>query len=170
MMIVKSLQWGLFLGLALIVTTQTLTWIGLGLSNWFNLLYNLLNLLLIAWGLRNIKRANDHRLTFFNALLSVVVIVLTGRLLFQVYMFFYTQYLEPGWVDMAAQTWTEMMVASEVPEQQINRRIQGFRQSYQPLSMFTSSWVLFAVPQVIMGTLLSLFFVLSKRNLAKDSK
>ena len=164
MLFKTSFKWGVFLGLALVIGTQILTWLGLGVTNWFAVLTFLLVIVFVALGLGNIKRANEGKLTFVNAALAVLMIVLISRYVFQLYMFVYINFIDPNWVNQVAETWTDSMKAGNVPVERIDRTIAAFRRAWEPVPMFTVQIFVMAIPQLILGLITSLFFVLRPRR------
>ncbi len=157
-----SIKWGVLLGIGLALGSQILTWLGLGVSNWFVVLTYLLVIVFVALGLGNLKRLDDGKLTLGKAALSVVIIILISRVIFQLYMFVYINYIDPNWVNDVAETWTTMMQEAEISDEQIDQRIKSFRQAWKPLPMFTFEVVVYAIPQIVLGLITSLFFVFKK--------
>ena len=84
-------------------------------------------------------------------------------------MFIYTQYVDPEWVNTTAETWSQMLADAGVGQEQIEKRIQTFRKSYEVLPMFTVEIVYLAIPQFILGILTSLFFVKWKKDVSNKS-
>ncbi len=165
-MLVKiSLKWGLLLGIAVAVGTQILTWLGLGLTNWFVGISILLSIIFVAIAANKVQRLQGGKFTFLNAISLVLLLVLVARLVFQLYMFVYTRYIDPSWVEMVAESWTSMLQNSGATAAQIEAQIQGFRQAYEIVPMFTSALIAYGIPQFFWGFLTALFFVfnLNKR-------
>ena len=163
MLIRKSAIYGLLLGIGLVVGTQILTWLGLGLTSWFMVLTFGLVIVFLTLGLRRLKQQSGGRLTMAKAALAVVVVILVSRFIFQLYMFAYINYFDPDWVNRVARTWSASMQEAELPADQIARRIESFRQAWKTLPMFTIEIVFVAIPQFVLGFLISLFFVLGKQ-------
>ena len=157
-----SIKWGISLGIGLVAGTQILTWLGLGVSNWFVVITLLFAVVFVALGLREIKRRNDGVLTMVGATLAVLMIILISRYVFQLYMFVYINYIDPNWVNQVAETWTTSMREADTPTALINQRIDAFRQGWQTLPMFTVQIIFGAVPQIVLGLITSLFFVFKK--------
>lgn len=157
------LKQGLLLGISVALGTQILTWLGLGLTNWFLVLTYLLVVVFSIICLIELKKSGAIKLNLLNAILIVLAIILISRLIFQTYMFFYTRYLDPSWMDTVSETWTISLQESNVSADQIDRQINSFRKSYEVLPMFTSSLISYAVPQFIIGIIVSAVFVLTHK-------
>lgn len=164
MVLNTSLKWGIILGLAVALGTQILTWLGLGLTNWFVGLTYLLVVVVIILSSRELKKAHNGKLSFGNAALAVLIIVLIGRVLFQSYMFIYTRYIEPEWVNQVAEVWTQMMQEQGDGIEKINQQIAAFRKGYETGPMFTLELIKYAIPQLVLGLITSLVFVLPIRR------
>lgn len=157
------LKQGLLLGISVALGTQILTWLGLGLTNWFLVLTYLLVVVFSIICLIELKKSGAIKLNLLNAILIVLAIILISRLIFQTYMFLYTRYLDPSWMDTVSETWTISLQESNVSADQIDRQINSFRKSYEVLPMFTSSLISYAVPQFIIGIIVSAVFVLTHK-------
>jgi hypothetical protein len=154
------IKWGLLLGASVALGTQILTWLGLGLTNWFLVLTYLLVVVFSILCLIELRKSGAIKLNLLNAILIILGIILISRLIFQTYMFIYTRYIDPSWVDAVSETWAISLQESNVTADQIDRQINGFRKSYEVLPMFTSSLISYAVPQFIIGIIVSTVFVL----------
>lgn len=165
MVLQRSIKWGIYLGLVVVAGTQILTWLGLGLTNWFVGLTYVAVIICIALGLRAFKKSLGSKIPFGKAILFVLLTILISRIIFQLYMFIYVNYLDPNWIEMVAESWTKTMQEASVAEEVINKRIDRFRQAYEPISMFTITLIQYAIPQFILGFIVSLFYVIKlKRN------
>ena len=164
MLVKNSILWGVYLGIALALGTQLLTWAGLGLTNWFVLLTYILVILFTAISLGKLKKADNGKLSFGKAALSVFIIILISRIIFQFYMFIYVNYIDPEWLDKVAEIWTQSMQESKLSSEEIEKNIARFRQSYQTSAMFTLEIFRYGASQFILGILVSLFFVLRLRR------
>lgn len=159
-MILKiSLKWGLSLGIAVSIATQILTWLGFGLTNWFIFVSIILTVIAIALASNEVQVENQGKLPFLNALTLVIVSVLIARFIFQIYMFVYTRYIDPSWIDTVAESWTVMLQEAGTTAEQIDVQIQSFRKAYEFVPMFTSALVLYGIPQFFWGFITALFFV-----------
>ncbi len=168
MLLKTSIKWGLLLGLALAVTTQLLTWLGLGLTNWFVVVTYLLAILFIYLVLRTLNQ-EQGKLTFLHAALAVVVLIFISRLIFQSYMFIYIHYIDPSWVDTVAATWAKSMQEAGLSPDTIAQQINSFRKLNEPSSMFTIGLILYAIPQLFIGLILSAIFVFSPFNYSRQA-
>lgn len=157
------IKWGLLFGASVALGTQILTWVGLGLTNWFLVLTYLLVVVFSILCLIELKKSGEIKLNLLKAILIILGIILISRLIFQTYMFIYTRYLDPSWVDTVSQTWAISLKESNVAPDQIDRQINGFRKSYEVLPMFTSSLISYAVPQFIIGIITSTVFVFTNK-------
>lgn len=157
-----SIIWGLYLGITLSMMTQILTWLGLGTSNWFIYLTYILVIIFISIGLKKLKSKKEGKLSFISSFSFVLVTILLSRLLFQTYMFVYTHYIDPNWVSKVANIWTQQMEQAGISAEQISNSIQGFKEAYQTGNMFTIELIKYGVPQIIIGVLISLYFVFKK--------
>lgn len=164
MVLRNTIKWGIILGIAVSLSTQILTWLGLGLTNWFVIMSIILTVVFIALVSKNVQSVNGGNLSFINAIFIVIVLVLIARIIFQIYMFIYTRYIDPLWVDTVSDSWTTTLQNSGVNAEQINAQIQSFRKSYETIPMFTSTLVLYAIPQFILGFITSMFFVLDVKG------
>ena len=159
-----SARWGILLGLALVTGTQILTWAGLGLTNWFIFLTYFWVILFMILAFRDLKAKNEGKLIFKNVLLPIVIIVLISRLIFQIYMFIYINYVDPTWVETVAESWTQTMTETGVDAETIEKRIQFFRNAYVTQRMFTTELIAVGIPQMVLGIIVSLFFVLKRKK------
>ncbi len=164
----SSIKWGFILGIAVVAGTQILTWAGLGLSNWFVALTYLLVVLIVGLGLKDLKIRLGGKLKFPTAALAVLIIILISRIIFQLYMFIYTQYIDPDWVNAVAATWTDSMTNANISSELVADRIDAFRKSYEPLSMFTVQIINFGIPQIILGLIVSIFFISRNKKKVKS--
>ncbi len=155
----KCVMWGILLGIALVVGTQILTWMGLGLSLWFVALTYSMVVMFIALGLRDFKRVNGGQLNFSAAFAFVIISILISRLIFQFYMYVYINYLQPDWVNNVADSWTSAMQEQGASEESIAERINTFRQAWTTSRMFTIELVFMAIPQFVLGVITSLYYV-----------
>lgn len=157
-----NIKWGIYLGLSVSLATQILTWFGLGLTNWFVFVTYLLVVLCIAWVCNMLKKKNGNQLKFSTALISVLIIVIISRFIFQGYMWVYTRYADPEWVNQVSLIWTDILKEENTPSDKIDQQIQAFIKSYETLPMFTIEVFKYAIPQLVLGVVTSLFFVLRK--------
>ncbi len=164
-----SLKWGIVLGLAIVVGTQVLTWLGLGLSIWFPVVTYLSVIVFVASGLRDLKIRQAGKLTFLNAGLAVLIIILISRLIFQIYMFVYINYVDPNWVNTVAESWTQRMQDADIPADRIEQRISSFRNAWRPVNVFTVELLMYAIPQIVLGWMVSLLFVFRKQKMTGPS-
>jgi hypothetical protein len=164
MYVKAALKWGAYLGLAQVVGTQILTWLGLGTSNWFPILMNVLVIFFISILLKGIKSAEGGKLAFIKALIPIVIAIVTAFYIFQLYMFIYVNYIDPQWIENTSAAWTQTMTDNGVDQVDIDKRINFFKNSYKPLSMFTIQIINYGVPQIILGSIVSLFFVFSRKK------
>ncbi len=158
------IKWGLLLGVAVALGTQILTWAGLGLTNWFLILTYVLVVAFSVLSLIELKNRRETTFNFLNAALTIAAIILISRLVFQTYMFVYTRYIEPTWVDTVAETWIATLQASDVDANGIEQQISSFRKSYETLPMFTSSLILYAIPQFVLGLIVCVVFVFFQKK------
>ncbi|MBT8220087.1 MAG: DUF4199 domain-containing protein, partial [Bacteroidia bacterium] len=107
-----NIKWGIYLGLAVSAATQILTCMGLGLTNWFVFATYALVILCLILIFRILKKQNQGKLKFSTAIISTIIIVLVGRIIFQGYMWAYTNFVEPNWVNDVAEIWTNMLEES----------------------------------------------------------
>lgn len=152
-------KWGIILGIAVSLGTQILTWIGLGLTNWFVLLTYVLVVVFVILSLKELKNRTKTTFNFLHAILSVIGIIVIARLLFQTYMYVHIHYIDPTWVETVASTWTKSLQETNVPANKIEQQIDSFRQSYETIPMFTSSLITYAVPQFVLGIIVSILYV-----------
>jgi hypothetical protein len=102
-------------------------------------------------------------LTFKHALITVVLLILIARVIFQIYMFVYTRYIDPAWVDSVSLSWSASLEASGMEADRIEQAIEQFRKSYQTVTMFTTALIQYAIPHFIVGLLVSLYFTFRKK-------
>ena len=150
-MIQSSLKWGLLLGFLTSLGTQILTWVGLGLTNWFVILTYILVIALIGWMVKSWKGTFNPRPGFMNVLMGVLTVVIIARLIFQAYMYVYIVYVDPSWVDDVAVTWAESLRQSGADESTVDSMISSFRRAWEPMNIFTIELVKFGIPQFILG-------------------
>jgi hypothetical protein len=159
-----SLKYGLFLGVSVVICTQALTWLGLGLTNWFVLFTFLCVIIFSYLGVKELKLSSGGQISFGKAALSVVIIILLSRMIFQIYMFVYTQYIDPDWVNTVIESWTETLQEANTPADKIEKQMTAFRKSYEPLSMFTIQLINYGLPQIVIGIVAALPLVLKKKK------
>lgn len=164
MIIKNGLKWGVYLGMTLVIGTQILTWLGLGLTNWFVGLTFVSIIVIVSLSTANIKKINDDKLPFKTAALLVAIMILVSSYIFQLYMFIYINYIDPGWTEMVAESWTNTMQESELSSEVIHSRIESFRKSYKPLNMFTTEILRYGIVQFIIGLIVASVYVFKGRN------
>ena len=155
---------GLILGLSISMTTQILTWMGLGLTQWFVFFTYLLIVVFIITTQRRVWLQNNKSLSLYRAFLTVFLMVIISRYVFQFYMFCYTTYIEPGWVNKVSDYWTNLMLGEGKTIDYIDTQIESFRNSYRPINMFTIEIIRYGLGQMIIGLLASLYFVFKSPN------
>ena len=160
-MIKENIKYGLFLGIATSFVTQVLTWLGLGTSNWFVLLTYILVIVFVFIVIRK-QWVKNNSITFLHAILIVSILILVSRYVFQLYMFIYTRYINPNWIDEVSIVWTEIMKENNASEIYISRQLSAFRKSYEPFSMFFIEVFKYGISQIILGVIISLYFVFKK--------
>jgi hypothetical protein len=95
----------------------------------------------------------------------VIGMILISRLIFQTYMFIYTRYIDPSWVDQVAEVWTISLQESNTAVEKIDQQISDFRKSYETIPLFTSTLISYIVPQFILGLLVtSIFMLINKKS------
>lgn len=154
-----SLKWGLLLGIAVSLATQILTWLGLGLTSWFIVASIVLTIIFMAKAAIEIQSLQGGKFSFVNAIALVFLLVIVARFIFQAYMFVYTRYIDPNWVETVATNWTTTLQESGATAEQINVQIQSFRKSYEIVPMFTVTLIMYGIPQFFWGFITTLFFV-----------
>lgn len=161
-MIKKYLISGFLLGLAISIGTQILTWLGLGLTNWFVLLTYVLLAIFVFITLRKQWIAGNSSISFTTALTAVVIMVVVSRYVFQSYMYLYTNFIDPNWVSDVSNYWAQSLKDENIPQEEINETIKSFQQAYKPAQMFTIEIIKYGISQFILGLLISLYFVFKK--------
>jgi hypothetical protein len=161
-MIKKYLISGFLLGLAISIGTQILTWLGLGLTNWFVLLTYILLILFVFITLRKQWITGGSSVSFTTAIMAVLIMVVVSRYVFQSYMYMYTNFIDPNWVSDVSDYWTQSLRDENVPQEEINGTIKAFQHAYEPAQMFTIEIIKYGFSQFILGLLVSLYFVLKK--------
>jgi len=147
------LYWGLGLGAATVLTIQILTWIGLGLSNLtWALTWTLVVVFAVLAG-KSLQRRLGTRPRFLQALVLLVVMLLVSRVIYQTYMFFYINYVDPTWVDTVAEVWSTQLADSGAGAEEIAKKIAGFRQQWETSFVFTLGLVAYAIPEFVLGLL-----------------
>jgi len=158
------IKWGIILGVAVSLGTQILTWLGLGLTNWFLLLTYVLLIMVLILAFKEIKLQHEGKIGFGKVLLWVLGIIVIGRLIFQLYMFIYTRYLDPEWVDSVAETWETALTASSYSPEQIETQLSNFRKSYETVPMFTTALLSYAIPQFVIGLIATAVFYFTQKS------
>lgn len=153
------LSWGVKLGLAEVACIQILTWIGLGLSHLTWILVYLLVILFAVLSGKTLARRMGSRPGVLRTFLSMVVIVLVSRAIYQIYMLLYITYADPGWIETVAEVWTEQLQSAGVAADQIESKLDRFRREWQPANALTVGLVSYGVPQWILGTVAQLLLV-----------
>ncbi len=164
MIMPHGLKSGLGLGLSISLSTQVLTWLGLGLTNWYAITMNLLVIVFVVYGVRLLWLKNGKSISFLKVVLTVLIIVIISRYVFQLYMFVYTQYIEPEWVEEVSVFWANSLAEQGNSVNTIDNTIKAFKSSYKPINMFTIEIIRYGFFQFILGVLVSLYFVFKKSN------
>ena len=154
-MIKISLKWGIILGLTISIGTQVLTWLGLGLTNWYVAITYVAVIVMTFLAAKNQIKALGSKFTYLKALMSVLVIIIVSRYIFQFYMYIYISYIEPTWVDTVSDMWTKMMHDQNVETEVLQKRISSFRKAWQPLNIFTVEIVYIGLSQFILGSIVT---------------
>jgi len=162
-----SLKFGLWLGLSISAGTQILTWMGLGLTNWFVFLTYLL---IIVFGFLSTRKwwvNNDRSIGFLKVLLSCFILIVASRYIFQGYMYGYTRYINPDWINEVVVIYADMLKMYDLSDAVIQDRIDAFRQSYSATSMFGIEIIRFGISQWILCVMVSMIFVFKSRKVKK---
>jgi len=151
-------KWGIALGIAVSLGTQILTWLGLGLTNWFLILTYVLLVFVLIFALKEISKIHAGNFKIMNGFLLIVGIIIISRLVFQIYMFIHTRYIDVEWIDSVAEAWEVALTSSNVATVQIENQVQNFRKSYETVPMFTSALLSYAIPQFIIGLIITVVY------------
>ena len=163
MMIKQKIKWGLLLGLSISLGTQILTWLGLGLTNLFVLLTYLLVAVFIFHALRK-QRRSQQSISLWEALITVLVLVIISRYVFQFFLFLYVNYFHPGWIAEVSKYWSELLAEKGTSQVLIDAQIKAFQDAYRPFNMFTIEIIRYGFAQIVLGLLIALFFVFKKNK------
>ena len=147
------LFWGIGLGAAVVACIQVLTWLGLGMSHltWF--LTYVLVVVFAVLGARSLRQRLGSRPRFLQAVLLIAVMILVSRFIYQTYMFFYINYVDPTWVDTVAAVWAAQLEKAGTSPERIASQIDGFRRQWQTSNIFTLGIVSYGVAQFILALL-----------------
>ncbi len=165
----KDLKTGLILGICISIATQILTWLGYGLTSMFVILTYILIVLFIIIAQRNHWLNRSKPIPFIKALISVLIIIIVSRYVFQLYMYIYITYIDPNWINDVSVYWTELLRESNTPQESIAKQIEGFKKAYQPSQMFTIEIIKYGFSQIILGLITSIYFMIKKPS-ATDEK
>jgi hypothetical protein len=157
------IKWGIILGLAVSLGTQILTWLGLGLTNWFLLLTYALLIMVLILVYKELKHQHEGKIGFGKVLLWVFGIILISRIVFQLYMFIYTRYIDPEWIDSVAEIWKTALETSSNSNELIETQLDNFRKSYETIPMFTTALLSYAIPQFVIGLIASTIFYFTQK-------
>tara|TARA_Y100000385_G_scaffold290967_1_gene366365 strand:- start:460 stop:990 length:531 start_codon:yes stop_codon:yes gene_type:complete len=146
-----SIKWGVILGVALVIGTQILTWLGLGTSNWFIVLTYVLVITAVLLCTKELKRKLLEDFSFLKSFLSVLIVILISRYIFQAYMYVYINFVDPNWIETISEKWTIMLQEKNLSTDQIKNQISRFQKSYEPLNMFTIEIIYIGLSQFILG-------------------
>ncbi len=161
--LVEDIRLGILLGLSISFGTQCLTWFGLGLTNWFVFLTYILLISFIVYAQRKHWLESETSISIIQALITIIIIVIISRYVFQLYMYIYITFADPNWVNTVVEYWTKTLRESNTSQEKINTLIEDFKNSYQPLQMFTRQIVKFGFGQIIIGIIASLYFVIKNK-------
>ncbi len=145
------LLWGLGLGAAVVLSTQILTWVGLGLSHLTWVSTYVLVIVFAVLGGRSLQGRLGRAPGFLRAALLILVMILVSRVIYQTYMFLYINYVDPGWVDMVAEVWSAQLREAGQSADQIAKSIDGFRRQWETGYVFTLGIVSFGIAQFVLG-------------------
>lgn len=132
-----GLFYGVILGLLRVANVQSLTWLGLGLTSWVFVVDKILMVGVVIWAHHIYKRHDEVGLSFKDAFVMGVIIVLVAVLINQAYMYLYITLIEPGWVDKVADMRRQLLIENEIDPARIDERVAAFRNAYTPTRMFT---------------------------------
>ena len=152
-------KWGILLGVAEVIGTQMLTWLGLGLTNWFIIMMHVLTIVFVILSLKDLKKQTESKINFLHAVILVFCIVLIARLIFQIYMFIYINYIDPMWLETVAISWTTTLQEQNYTQDQIGNTIESFRNSYKTIPMFTSALLMYAIPFIAEGIIIAAVYL-----------
>ena len=148
-----DLAWGLGLGAAVAASIQILTWLGLGLTHWTWISGWALAAVFGGLAARSLGRRIGERPRLGRAALLVLLMILAARVVEQLYMWIYIQFVEPGWVDRVAEVWTAQLREAGTPEERIARSIADFRNQWRTPYVFTLGIVRYSLPPYIVALL-----------------
>lgn len=145
------LLWGAALGAGAVLSTQILTWMGLGLSSltWVSN-YVLVVVVAVLAG-RSLTRRIAGRPGFWQAAVMLVVMLLVARLMYQTYMFVYINFVDPSWVDTVSEVWTKQLEEAGTTEETIEKNIARFRKQWETKFVFTLGLIAYALPELVLG-------------------
>jgi hypothetical protein len=146
-----GLVWGLLLGFAISASIQVLTWLGLGLTYWTWLATYLAVVVLVALSGRSLTARWQARPNLKQAAVLVVVMILVAKVIYQIYMFTYINFVDSNWVEMVAEVWQAQMQESGVSDENIAAYIADFRRQWETSYVFTLGLVSHTLPQFVLG-------------------
>ncbi|MEM9544741.1 MAG: DUF4199 family protein [Bacteroidota bacterium] len=153
---------GILLGVVISMGTQILTFLGLGLSNNFVLLTYVCVFIFILVAQRKHWHKTKDKIPFCKALLTVIVIIIISRYIFQTYMYIYVTFINTNWIQEVSEYWTQLLQESNTPQEAIGRQIQNFKRAYLPARMFTIEILRYGFSQIVLGFMASLYFIFRK--------
>ena len=145
------LGWGAGLGVAVVLCIQILTWLGFGLSHVTWILTYVLVVVFAYLGARSFRRRLAARPGFLQTTLLIAVMILVSRVIYQTYMYFYINFVDPTWVDTVAEVWSSQLAADGVAADEIERNISFFRRQWETGYIFTLGIISYGIAQFILG-------------------
>lgn len=155
MVLKNGLIWGGILGVALVIGTQILTWCDLGTSNWYIIMTYLLVAIASIGCVRQLRYKLKDGFGFLKAILSILVMIIISRYIFQAYMYIYIHYIDPAWINTVSDTWAAMLAEKNMSADKIDKQISTFRRSYDTINMFTVEIVFIGLSQFILGCIVA---------------
>jgi len=145
------LLWGVYLGLAVVASTQLLTWMGLGLSHLTWISSWALTAVFAVLAARSFGRRLGERPGFPRVAGLLLVMILVGSLIYQTYMYLYINFVDPTWVDTVAEVWSAQLAEAGVSAEEIETGITRFRARWETPYVFTLGLVGYSLPPFLLG-------------------
>ncbi len=156
--------WGIYLGVAVWLSTQILTWLGMGLINWFVIL-TCLPVILFAWfGFTNYLNTNDQKVGYLQGIFWTLIVIIMGHSVFQCYMFLYACYISQDRADNVVVMWADHLSTTSLSEEEFTKGIEGVRKPCEAIPIFTIEIVTYGLSQFVPAMMIIFFKVCKSRR------
>ncbi|MFO7843917.1 MAG: DUF4199 domain-containing protein [Bacteroidales bacterium] len=131
-----ALNYGLMLGLALVIIAVLLFIFNLHLENYTNYIYYVFIIAFLIWGVKSYRDKNLNGIISYGKALGMsTVIVLIGSLIFGVYTYLLVTVIDPDYIEKMMALAEEQLLKQGIPDDQIEMGLSLQKKMMSPFLM-----------------------------------